>query len=213
MADEKAWYYQPDRIKEGNIVLRIAVVSLEAGRLRYITEGRRLIAAEQGDEFPPLQLDNKTGLIDAVMASAAIPIAFEYRKIGEEHYVDGGVKASIPISAAVGLGAREIFAVSPVAPIGVERSFAQSDDDRPQLLLDIAEHVPDMMIDGQITDQIALETNRLDLEIARGAQILPVLNVIRPTTGVNIHSSREIEPRLIRINSAYGYMRAFDALA
>jgi NTE family protein len=48
-------------------------------------------------------------LVDAVLASAATPGLFPPVRIGAEHYVDGGVVNSIPVSRAVAHGARCIY--------------------------------------------------------------------------------------------------------
>lgn len=48
-------------------------------------------------------------LVDAVLASSAVPGLFPPVEIGGHHYVDGGVVNSIPISRAIDLGADEVF--------------------------------------------------------------------------------------------------------
>lgn len=48
-------------------------------------------------------------LIDAILASAAVPGVLPPVKIKGEHFVDGGIVNSIPLSRAVELGAREIY--------------------------------------------------------------------------------------------------------
>jgi NTE family protein len=48
-------------------------------------------------------------LVDAVLASSAVPGLLPPMEIDGEHYVDGGIVNSIPISEAVRLGARIIF--------------------------------------------------------------------------------------------------------
>ncbi|HVL82527.1 MAG TPA: patatin-like phospholipase family protein [Actinomycetota bacterium] len=48
-------------------------------------------------------------LADAILASAAIPGVLPPVRIGDQHYIDGGVVNSIPVSRAVDLGAREIW--------------------------------------------------------------------------------------------------------
>lgn len=50
--------------------------------------------------------------VDHVMASAAIPLFFPARKIGDEFFGDGGIRESHPLAPAVHLGARRILAVS-----------------------------------------------------------------------------------------------------
>jgi NTE family protein len=48
-------------------------------------------------------------LSDAVMASAAVPGLLAPVRIGDEHYLDGGLVNSIPVSRAVTLGARTVY--------------------------------------------------------------------------------------------------------
>ena len=48
-------------------------------------------------------------LVDAILASSAVPGILPAVKIGQEHFIDGGIVNSIPIAWAVELGATEIF--------------------------------------------------------------------------------------------------------
>ena len=48
-------------------------------------------------------------LSDAIMASCAVPGLLAPVRIGEEHYLDGGLVNSVPVSRAVDLGARTVF--------------------------------------------------------------------------------------------------------
>ena len=48
-------------------------------------------------------------LVPAVLASASVPGLLPPAQIDEEHFVDGGIVNSIPIGAAVEIGARRIF--------------------------------------------------------------------------------------------------------
>ena len=48
-------------------------------------------------------------LIDAIMASAAVPGLFPPAQVGGEHFLDGGIVNSIPIDHALEAGARTIF--------------------------------------------------------------------------------------------------------
>lgn len=48
-------------------------------------------------------------LVDAVLASASVPGILPPVEIGGEHYIDGGIVNSIPVSRAVALGAKRIF--------------------------------------------------------------------------------------------------------
>ncbi|MGH2858529.1 MAG: patatin-like phospholipase family protein [Solirubrobacteraceae bacterium] len=48
-------------------------------------------------------------LVEAVLASCAVPGILPAVRIGDQHFIDGGIVNSIPVSRAVSLGAREIF--------------------------------------------------------------------------------------------------------
>ena len=48
-------------------------------------------------------------IVDAVLASAAVPGLLPPVEIGGEHYIDGGIVNSIPVSRAVALGAKRIY--------------------------------------------------------------------------------------------------------
>jgi NTE family protein len=48
-------------------------------------------------------------VVDAVVASAAVPGLLPPARIGDEHYLDGGIVNSVPLGRAVGLGAKRVF--------------------------------------------------------------------------------------------------------
>lgn len=48
-------------------------------------------------------------LADVVLASCAVPGILPPVKIGDEHFIDGGIVNSIPVARAVALGAKSIF--------------------------------------------------------------------------------------------------------
>lgn len=48
-------------------------------------------------------------VVEAVLASAAVPGVLPPARVGEEHYLDGGIVNSIPLGRAAALGATRIF--------------------------------------------------------------------------------------------------------
>jgi NTE family protein len=48
-------------------------------------------------------------VVDAIVASAAVPGLLPPAKVGDEHYLDGGIVNSIPLGRAVALGADRVF--------------------------------------------------------------------------------------------------------
>jgi predicted acylesterase/phospholipase RssA len=180
-------------ISGSGIKLRMAMVSLETGTLKYTTESGSILL---DGEVPDPSVQPQLGLIlDGMLASAAIPGFFKMRKIGNENFVDGGIRVNVPIKAALDLGATQIFAVLPNPPLSIDPSYDTKS------WPDILQRAPDIMVDQQRRDQL----------FPRNGLGVPVLNIIAPS--VQVHGSRDIEPGLIRINSAYGYMRAYDNLS
>jgi NTE family protein len=50
-------------------------------------------------------------LVDAVMASIAIPLVFPPRRLGEDYFIDGGLFDPLPTSVVEAMGARTVVAV------------------------------------------------------------------------------------------------------
>jgi NTE family protein len=48
-------------------------------------------------------------LVDAVLASSAVPGLLPPVHLGQEHFIDGGIVNSVPVGRAVALGARTVF--------------------------------------------------------------------------------------------------------
>ena len=67
-------------------------------------------------------------VVDAVVASAAVPGLLPPAKVGDEHFLDGGIVNSIPLGRAVARGADRVFVLQvgridrplsrPEAPVG-----------------------------------------------------------------------------------------------
>ncbi|HXQ18828.1 MAG TPA: patatin-like phospholipase family protein [Acidimicrobiales bacterium] len=77
-----------DRIEDAVVPLEIIATSMRDGREHWFTEGP---------------------LVEAVLASAAIPGIFPPVEVGDEVLVDGGVVNNVPISRALAAGATQIY--------------------------------------------------------------------------------------------------------
>lgn len=99
-----------DRVTRPGLDLRLAVVALGAGYLRYVCGDGRLV---ESDGVTPVAGDGcgPVPLIEGVLASASVPMIFPPRSLADDVYVDGGVLQNVPIQAAVSLGAERIVAV------------------------------------------------------------------------------------------------------
>ncbi|WP_418606893.1 sodium/proton-translocating pyrophosphatase [Georgenia sp. SUBG003] len=181
--------FVPARVASSGITLRVAVVSLESGELRYVTETGDLLDRE-GRPLGGRPVD----LVDAVRASCAIPAVLPPVRLGEDHYVDGGVREALPVEVAVEqLGVTRCFAVV-ASPPGVppEESYAGRD-----MLSIVLRSTAGIMSDEGLHDEVAW---------ARRAGAV----VIGPE--LDVHDVLTVDPGLTAISMDYGYMRAAEAV-
>lgn len=184
-------HIDPERVAASGLVLRIGAVGLESGELRYITE-RGELTNRDGE---PLDRP-AVSLTEAIVASASIPLVFPPTRLGDEHYVDGGVREILPLELAFNrLGAGHIFAVVASTP-GVE----PIPDVKDKGLLDLARRVT--------ADIVPDETLRKEISPPRGWGRR--VTVVAPQ--LDVHDALTVEPTLIAASIDYGYMRAADVL-
>lgn len=173
-----------------------------AEQIREIDHKRREVADKQQQlnrlnlEQPPRQVPVGLDMAEGVLASASIPGVFGPVKLLDETYVDGGVRAAVPIEAAVRANAETIYAVLATQP---HVDPAPSFDDKG--LLDIARRAVIDVLTNEITRS---ETTPLDGWGARA------VNLIYPLS--DIHDTLTVDPGLIAISIDYGYMRAADVV-
>jgi NTE family protein len=135
-------------------------------------------------------------LTEAIIASASIPLVFPPTRLGDEHYVDGGVREILPLELAFNrLGAGHIFAVVASTP-GVEAVPDMKDKG----LLDLARRVT--------ADIVPDETLRKEINPPRGWGRR--VTVVAPE--IDVHDALTVDPALIAASIDYGYMRAGDVL-
>jgi NTE family protein len=172
--------------EKGAIAGQIRALNGQIGR-----EERRLQAciAERPRLPGPLQVR----LQDGILAAASIPGIFRPVDLGGETYVDGGVREVLPLQVTIDAGADTVYAIycSKEAPDPMP-SFASS-----TLLEIVARSLVDLAI-GEVARD---DARGLD---APGRTI----RIIQPT--VDLHDIITVDPGLISIGIAYGYMRAAD---
>lgn len=82
LAEKIKKHVDPEKIRAGKRKLRIGVVSLQGGEFQVITE-------------------DSPNLAEWILASASIPVFFPPVNIGDEQFVDGGVRNITPLKAAL----------------------------------------------------------------------------------------------------------------
>ena len=137
--------------------------------------------------------------IDHVMASSALPLFFPAVEIGNEHFGDGGLRLSAPLSPAVHLGAEKILAIS----TRYDRTAAEAE------LPEVTGYPPPAQVLGvllnsvflDLLDQDALRMERLNsllknLPPEKRDDLRPVnLLVLRPSIDLG-RLANEFEPQL-----------------
>lgn len=256
----------PAKVAGSGITLRLAIVGLESGALRWVTETGQMLnrdgslrtqsvlavqcqplsdqTMELLDEIKDAQDElhtagtSKGGIIaniqrlstqyvgtrqalaacvvahpdvakpllmslpDAVLASASIPGVFQPVQ-RDDWYVDGGVRSVLPIEAAVLAGAERVFAViaSKVAPDPATSLLGGTPVDiETANFIDIIKHAADDILPNELV--------HLATDPPRGWGV--DVTVIQPMT--DIHDGMTIDPGLIDIRMAEGYMRADDTI-
>ncbi|PYF98388.1 Patatin-like phospholipase [Georgenia satyanarayanai] len=181
--------FRPDAVAASGVTLRVAVVALESGELRYVTEDGTLV--DRDDR--PLGAD-PVDLVEAVRASCAIPMVFAPVRLGEENYVDGGVRESLPAEVAMThLGVDTCYAVV-AGPSGLRREDSYDDKDMLGILMRTTTAI--------MTDEV----QRDEVVRARAAGAV----VIEPE--FDVHDTLTIEPGLVALAMDYGYLRAAEAV-
>jgi len=133
------WQSMTDEgIFSDNMLARAATLAKHRTHLYSPAPFRRQLRAHLPETFADLQLPfqcvaasiEQSGarwfssgpLADAVLASCAVPGLFPPVRIGDEHFLDGGLVHSIPVGRALALGASEIYVLhvgrieQPLAP-------------------------------------------------------------------------------------------------
>lgn len=108
-----------DRLRASPIRLVFTATDLENGAARFFSPTPpEQLAGDRGAEarFIAEEISTASDPIRAVVASSALPIAFEPITLGDRVYIDGAVVANQPIRPAIRLGADVLFLVVMDAP-------------------------------------------------------------------------------------------------
>lgn len=179
----------PDKVARSATELRIAVVALESGELRYVT-GRGVLV-DRGNR--PVPGEEPVALVDAVHASCAIPVIYPPVPLGREHYVDGATRENLPVEVAMThLGVTRCYAVNSL-PTGVPEDTSYAGKDMLAIVLRAAAQI--------MSDEVQID----DVSRAQAAGAVLI------TPEVNVLGVLEVDPGLLALAKDYGYLRAAEA--
>jgi NTE family protein len=180
--------FDADALVRAGTELRVAVVALESGELRYVT-GRGVLVDR--DDVPVVG-EGPVLLTDAVHASCAIPAIYAPVRLGAEHYVDGGTRENLPVDIALRLGVTRCYAIDAL-PTGVAQDTSYAGKDLLAIVLRATA--------GILADEVRLD-DAVRARAAGAVHIAPEVDVL----GV-----LEVDPGLLAIARDYGYLRAAEA--
>jgi len=121
------------------------------------TSGESKTFFDGAGEIESWQRNRREGIrsklsIDHLMASSAIPVIFPSVKLGDEHYGDGSMRQSSPISPAIHLGAEKVLIIG--LRIGEDEETPEPPQNRPSL----------GQISGYVLDTLFLNSLQSDIE-------------------------------------------------
>lgn len=180
--------FVPERVAASGMTLRIAMVGLESGELRYMTDQGQLVDRDN-EPYDDTRHDLSVG----VLASCSIPAVFRPVPIGNETYVDGGARENLPAELAIGhMGAARNYVLSSQS-MGLQRRPSMADAD----LFAIVMRSTEILIDEAGRDELAY------------AHSTKGTHVIYPE--LSVHDAMTVHAGLLDINAAYGWLRAAEA--
>jgi NTE family protein len=141
----------------------------------------------------PITIDLVTGMV----ASASIPVYFPPRLVGSENCVDGGIRAVMPVEAALSSGADPIYAIHASrsgldwesGPGGFWPMYASAYRSLPEIAIDEIAYRDGHPIGGPLPGKFMLIEPQMD-----------------------IHTIFTVYPAFVRQRMAYGWMCAADEI-
>lgn len=155
------------RIEDLAVTFQCVAASVEKASARWFTEGPA---------------------VDAVLASCAVPGLLPPVRIGEEHFMDGGLVRSVPVGRAVDLGAQRVF----VLHVGrIEQPLRV-----PRRPWDVALVAFEIARRHQLSDDLARVPQGVDVHI------LPTGSPSAPALSIRHRSTRPLSPRITEAHRA-----------
>jgi hypothetical protein len=179
--------FSPEAVRTSGVELRLAMVGLNSGELHFMRQDGILVDTED----QPIR-DQTSELTLGIWASCSIPGVFRPIRIGEELYVDGGVRENVPVEMAVSkLGATKPYVIVS-SPPGAAIPRLEARD-----IVSIMLRSLTILFDEAIQDEVAWARHS-------GAVVIEPL--------ISVHGPMDVDNGLLRINRDYGWMRAAEVI-
>ncbi len=106
------WERLHRNIASGRVhALMVAALHVASGRTTIFAEHAPGVQLQAARDERRLTVEGRI-TADHVLASAAIPLLFAMRKVGEHYYCDGGLRFNTPIAPAIRAGAERLVVIS-----------------------------------------------------------------------------------------------------
>jgi hypothetical protein len=216
------------------IVFGLCATNVETGQKTCFSNDEKLYGSEGDTLYVPCESSDL--LVQAALASAAVPALFPPVEVCGSYYIDGGAREVVPVKGAIKSGADTIYAILCLPRLAHRRKYAFLDvkggegtkkntDWSTSNLFDVRPE--DWVMNNRNWNPKSDECDVLDIANRTAAILLDELTegdldaiddtgkkiepiVIDPL--IPVHGWTQLNIGLLKINSDQGYMRAFDVV-
>jgi predicted acylesterase/phospholipase RssA len=222
-----------EKALDPEIVFGLSATNLETGEKTCFSNDKKLYGKQDDTLYVPCE--SKEALVEAALASAAVPGLFPPVEVRGSYYIDGGAREVVPVKGAVRSGADTIYAILCLPRFVRKRKYAFLDVRgekenkgtawKTSNLFDVRPE--DWVANNRNWDPKSEECDVLDIANRTAAILLDelteenlcqtddtrkkiTLKVIDPL--LPVHGWTQLNIGLLKINADQGYMRAFDVV-
>jgi NTE family protein len=157
---EKAvqWGHLHQNIQSGQVrALIVAALHISSGKTTLFAEMKGGVEFKGGRDPRRTPIVGPIGA-EHVLASAAIPLLFPARRVGDDYYCDGGLRYNTPIAPAIRAGAQRLVVISLLSDL--PEVIGQSTAERR-----LAAYRSPIFLIGKILNALLLDPLNYDLQI------------------------------------------------
>ena len=223
-----------EKALDPEIVFSLYATNVETGQKTCFSNNKKLSGTIDDTLYVPCQSSDM--LVQAALASAAVPVLFPPVEVRGSYYIDGGAREVVPVKGAIESGADTIYAILCLPRFAKRRKYAfldvkgeagekKSTDWSTSNLFDVQPE--DWVVNNRNWDPTSDGCDVIDIANRTGAILIDELTegdlastdgtgkriepkVIDPL--IPVHGWTQLNIGLLKINADQGYMRAFDVV-
>jgi len=223
-----------DKALDPAIVFGLFATNVETGQKTCFTNSKILRGTVDDTLYVPCVSSGM--LVQAALASAAVPMIFPPVEVCGSYYMDGGAREIVPVKAAIKSGVDSIYAILCLPRFAHKRKYAYLDikgksGEKKSAFLSTSNlfdvQPEDWVVNNRNWDPKSDECDVLDIANRTAAILLDELTEcdLTPTDDkgikiepkvidplIPVHGWTQLNIGLLKINADQGYMRAFDVV-